>query len=97
MRWLEDEVIYIKDIDDEKLIDDIRTIIDNTERYKVKLLYKDVIDFLGRVNKDISDSIISIFETMHDPNTNNTFDSKLYYNQIRQALECIFIEANKRE
>lgn len=91
---LKDEDIYIKDIDDEKLIDDIRTTIDNTERFKVKVLYKDIIDFLSRVNREISDSIICVFEKMHYPNSNDSFDSKLYYNQIRQALECIFIEAN---
>lgn len=93
---LKDEVIYIKDIDDEKLIDDIRTTIDNIERFKVKILYKEVIEFLSRINKETSDSIIAIFEKMHYPESNTLFDSKLYYNQIRQALECIFIEANKK-
>ncbi len=93
---LKDEVIYIKDIDDEKLIDDIRTTIDNIERFRVKTLYKEVIDFLERINPEISDSVICIFEKMHYPESNDSFDSKLYYNQIRQALECIFIEANKK-
>ena len=93
---LKDEVIYIKDIDDEKLISDIRNAIDNIERFKVKILYKDIIDFIGRINKEVSESIISIFEKMHNPDSNISFDSKLYYNQIRQALECIFIEANNK-
>ena len=93
---LKDEVIYIKDIDDEKLMDDIRKTIDNIEKFKVKVLYKEVIEFLSRINQEISDSIICIFEKMHYPDSNTTFDSKLYYNQIRQALECIFIEANKK-
>lgn len=93
---LKDEIIYIKDIDDEKLIDDIRKTIDNIEKFKVKILYKEIIDFLGRINQEISDSIICIFEKMHYPDSNESFDSKLYYNQIRQAMECIFIEANKK-
>lgn len=93
---LRDEVIYIKDLDDEKLIDDIKTTIDNIEKFKVKILYKEVIEFLSRINKETSDSIIAIFEKMHYPESNTQFDSKLYYNQIRQALECIFIEANKK-
>ena len=93
---LKDEIIYLKDVDDEKLIDDIRNTIDNTERFKVKLLYKDIIDFLGSVNKEISDSIICIFLKMHYPDSNDSFDSKVYYNQIRQGLECVFIEANKK-
>lgn len=93
---LKDEVIYIKDIDDEKLIDDIRTTIDNIEKFRVKILYKEVIDFLSGINKEISDSIIAIFEKMHYPDSNEHFDSKLYYNQIRQALECIFIEAKDK-
>ena len=93
---LKDEVIYIKDIDDEKLIDDIRTTIDNIERFRVKTLYKEVIDFLERINPEISDSVICIFFFLYYPESNDSFDSKLYYNQIRQALECIFIEANKK-
>lgn len=93
---LKDERIYIKDIDDEKLFDDIRNTIDNIERFKVKLLYKDVIELLGSINKDVCESIISIFEKMHNPDSNNSFDSKLYYNQIRQALECVYIVLNKK-
>ena len=92
---LKDEHIYIKDIDDEKLFDDIRNTIDNIERFKIKLVYKDVIDLLGNINKDVCESIISIFEKMHDPDSDISFDSKLYYNQIRQALECVYIVANK--
>lgn len=93
---LKDEVIYIKDLDDEKLIDDIRMTIDNIEKFRVKILYKEVIEFLSGINKEISDSIIAIFEKMHYPDSNEHFDSKLYYNQIRQALECIFIEAKDK-
>lgn len=92
---LKDEHIYIKDIDDEKLFDDIRKTIDTIERYKVKLLYKDVIELLGSINKDVCESIISIFEKMHDPDSDISFDSKLYYNQIRQALECVYIVLNR--
>lgn len=92
---LKDEHIYIKDIDDEKLFDDIRNTIDNIERFKIKLVYKDVIDLLGNINKDVCESIISIFEKMHDPDSDISFDSRLYYNQIRQALECVYIVANK--
>ena len=93
---LKDERIYIKDVDDEKLFDDIRNTIDNIERFKVKLLYKDVIELLGTINKDVCESIISIFEKMHNPDSDISFDSRLYYNQIRQALECVFIVANKK-
>lgn len=93
---LKDERIYVKGDDDEILFDDIRNIIDNIERYRVKLLYKDVIDLLGNINKDVCESIISIFEKMHNPDSDISFDSKLYYNQIRQALECVYIVANKK-
>jgi len=92
---LKDERIYIKDVDDEKLFDDIKKTIDNIERFKVKLLYKDVVELLSSINKDVCESIISIFEKMHNPDSDISFDSKLYYNQIRQALECVFIVANK--
>jgi hypothetical protein len=93
---LKDEHIYIKDVDDEKLFDDIRNTIDSIERYKVKLLYKDVLELLSSINKDVCESIISIFEKMHNPDADISFNSKLYYNQIRQALECIYIVANKK-
>lgn len=93
---LKDERIYIKAIDDEKLFDDIRNTIDNIEKFRVKILYKEVIEFLSEINKEISDSIIAIFEKMHYPDSNEHFSSKLYYNQIRQALECIFIEARDK-
>lgn len=93
---LKDETIYLKDIDDEKLIDDIRMTIDRSEEFKVKILYKEVIEFLKKINKETSDSIIAIFKKMHFPESNEQFDSKLYYNQIRQALECIFIEAKEK-
>ena len=75
---LKDEHIYIKDIDDEKLFDDIRNTIDNIERFRVKLLYKDVIELIGNINKDVCESIISIFEKMHNPDSDISFDSKLY-------------------
>ncbi len=92
---LKDERIYIKDIDDEKLFYDIRYTIDNIEKFKIKLLYKDVIELLGNINKDVCESIVNIFEKMHNPDSDISFDSKLYYNQIRQALECVYIVANK--
>lgn len=93
---LEGKIIYIKDTDDEKLIDDIKETIDNIGKFKVKVFYKDVIEFLTNINKGVGDSIITIFEKIHFPESNNSFDSRLYYNQIRQGLECVFIEANKR-
>ncbi|MBR6936331.1 MAG: hypothetical protein IKH63_01950 [Prevotella sp.] len=93
---LKNEVIYEKGKDDEKLIDDLRNTIDNVERYSIKLQYKDIIDFLEEINKEVCDGFITILEKMHNPESNKNFDSKLYYNLIRQSLECLFIAANEK-
>lgn len=92
---LEDETIYKKGDDDDRLIDDIRNTIDNIERYKVKILYKDVIDQLNKISSYASKVILDIFVSMHYPDSHSVFDPILYYNQLRQILEYNFRAANK--
>lgn len=92
---LEDEVIYEKGDDDEKLIDDIRSTIDNIEQFKVKVLYRDAIDQLNKISPNASEVILDIFESMHYPDSHPDFNPILYYNQLRQILEYNFRAANK--
>ena len=90
---LKDERIYIKDIDDEKLFDDIRNTIDNIERFKIKSFYSNAIEQLRSINTWCSEKILDILEAMHFPE--KKIDPLLYYNPLRQTLEYIFREANK--
>ena len=90
---LKDERIYIKDIDDEKLFDDIRNTIDNIERFKIKSFYSNAIEQLRSIDTWCSEKILDILEAMHLPE--KKIDPLLYYNPLRQTLEYIFREANK--
>lgn len=93
---LKDEVIYIKDIDDEKLIDDIRATIDNIERFKVKKLYGDKIEALtSLINQDICEDVLTILCAIHFPSSTSDFIPRLFYNPLRKGLECIFRAANR--
>jgi len=92
---LEDEVIYEKGDDDEKLIDVIRSTIDNIEQFKIKVLYRDAIDQLNKISPNASEVILDIFESMHYPDSHPDFNPILYYNQLRQILEYNFRAANK--
>ena len=92
---LEDEVIYEKGDDDEKLIDVIRSTIDNIEQFKIKVLYRDAIDQLNKISPNASEVILDILESMHYPDSHPDFNPILYYNQLRQILEYNFRAANK--
>lgn len=92
---LEDEVIYEKGDDDEKLIDVIRSTIDNIEQFKIKVLYRDAIDQLNKISPNAGEVILDIFESMHYPDSHPDFNPILYYNQLRQILEYNFRAANK--
>lgn len=92
---LEDEVIYEKGDDDEKLIDVIRSTIDNIELFKIKVLYRDAIDQLNKISPNASEVILDILESMHYPDSHPDFNPILYYNQLRQILEYNFRAANK--
>ena len=90
---LKDERIYIKDIDDEKLFDDIRNTIDNIERFKIKSFYSDALEQLRSIDTWCSEKMLDILEAMHFPE--KEIDPLLYYNPLRQTLEYIFRKANK--
>ena len=92
---LEDEVIYEKGDDDEKLIDVIRSTIDNIEQFKIKVLYRDAIDQLNKISPNASEVILDILESMHYPDSHPDFNPILYCNQLRQILEYNFRAANK--
>lgn len=90
---LKDERIYIKDIDDEKLFDDIRNTIDNIERFKIKSFYSDAIEQLWTIDPWCCEKMLDILVAMHFPEKN--IDPLLYYTPLRKTLEFIFRKANK--
>ena len=84
---------YIKERDDKKLIEDIKTIASKSTRFQVKSYYFDALDQLDTLDAWCCEKILDILEAMHFPE--KTIDPLLYYNPLRKALEYVFRAANK--
>lgn len=84
---------YIKERDDQKLIQDIKDIAGKSTRFQVKTTYFDAIDQLESIDFWCCEKILDILETMHFPEKD--IDPLLYYNPLRKTLEYIFRKANK--
>lgn len=84
---------YIKERDDQKLIDDIKETASKSSRFQVKTTYLDAIEQLKSFDTWCSEKILDILEAMHFPE--KQIDPLLYYNPLRQTLEYIFRKANK--
>lgn len=84
---------YIKERDDQKLIQDIKDTANKSTRFQVKTNYIDAIDQLESLDTWCCEKILDILEAMHFPEKD--IDPLLYYNPLRQTLEYIFRKANK--
>lgn len=84
---------YIKERDDQKLIQDIKNTASKSTRFQVKTFYLDAIEQLESFDTWCCEKILDILEAMHFPEKN--IDPLLYYNPLRQTLEYIFRKANK--
>lgn len=84
---------YIKERDDQKLIQDIKNTASKSTRFQVKTFYLDAIEQLESFDTWCYEKILDILEAMHFPEKN--IDPLLYYNPLRQTLEYIFRKANK--
>ena len=84
---------YIKERDDQKLIQDIKNTADKSTRFQVKTSYVDAIDYLESFDVWCCEKILDILESMQFPE--KIIDPLLYYNPLRQTLEYIFRKANK--
>ena len=84
---------YIKERDDQKLVDDIKETASKSSRFQVKTTYLDAIEQLKSFDTWCSEKILDILEAMHFPE--KQIDPLLYYNPLRQTLEYIFRKANK--
>ena len=90
---LKGETIYIKDIDDERLIDDIKNTVKRWPRYRIQLMYPEATKKLRELNEWACEKVLDILEAMHS--SEKKIDPLLYYNPLRQVLEYIFRAANK--
>lgn len=85
---------YIKERDDQKLIEDIKVAAGKSSRFQTKTIYLDAIEQLQSFDDAwCCEKILDILEAMHFPEKN--IDPLLYYNPLRQTLEYIFRKANK--
>ncbi|MBQ6204839.1 MAG: hypothetical protein IJK46_12180 [Prevotella sp.] len=84
---------YIKEQDDQRLIEDIKEIASKSTRFQVKNKYSDAIEVLETIDEWCCEKILDILEAMHFPE--KKIDPLLYYNPLRQTLEYIFRKANK--
>jgi len=84
---------YVKERDDQKLIEDIKKIASKSIRFQIKNNYIDAIEQLKSINSWCCEKILDVLETMHCPE--KSIDPLLYYNPLRQTLEYIFRKANK--
>lgn len=84
---------YIKERDDQKLIEDIKEVASKSTRFQVKTIYFDAIEQLESFDTWCCEKILDILEAMHFPEKD--IDPLLYYNPLRQTLEYIFRKANK--
>mgnify|MGYP006916088339 CR=1 FL=1 len=85
---------YIKERDDQKLIEDIKMAAGKSSRFQTKTIYLDAIEQLQSFDDAwCCEKILDIFEAMHFPE--KSIDPLLYYNPLRQTLEYIFRKANR--
>ena len=85
---------YIKERDDQKLIEDIKLAAGKSSRFQTKTFYLDAIEQLQSFDDAwCCEKILDILEAMHFPEKN--IDPLLYYNPLRQTLEYIFRKASK--
>lgn len=86
---------YSKNTDTEMLYNRIRYHANVSPRLQLQKIYYDALEQLEKINRDSYDIILNIFESMHFPKSHPDFNPILYYNQLRQILEYVYIEANK--
>ena len=85
---------YIKERDDQKLIEDIKMAAGKSSRFQTKTIYLDAIEQLQSFDDAwCCEKILDILEAMHFPE--KSIDPLLYYNPLRQTLEYIFRKANR--
>lgn len=88
---------YIKEREDDDLMKDMISAIENTPRNKLKLIYRDVISSMNflKMEEIAGCSIIDILEVLHYPADHPDFKPVKEYNSLRQTLEYLFRACEK--
>ena len=88
---------YVKETDDDQLIQDILYDIENSYIIQVQHMYEDVFDALESLKiKNVTETIFTdILIPLHYPAKNPNFRPVHHFNQLRQVLEYLFRACNK--
>lgn len=88
---------YVKGNDDEKLINDIKEAVANSDRLQIRTKYNDVFSALSDmgISQYTDNILIDIFMPMHYPANEPNFKPVYHYNQLRQLIEYLFRACNE--
>ena len=88
---------YEKGKDDVRLIDDIIKAIENSDKSRIKSLYRDVYEALESLEILPATEVIltDILVPMHYPASDPNFKPVYHFNQLRQLIEYLFRACNK--
>lgn len=79
------------------LFDRILKMSEHLPNYKVRYRFKDVFDLIGieeLFSKQVEDIMFPVLKSLLCPEEKNNFTPILFYNQLRQAIECFFRSCN---
>jgi hypothetical protein len=87
---------YIKEKDDDKLIQDLKDKVKSSSRWQIRNRYSEVFSSMDKMNfpPDIQSTFTDVLETLHEPSSHPDFNAILYYNQLRKMVEYLFRAAN---
>ncbi|MCR5312800.1 MAG: hypothetical protein K6E54_03990 [Bacteroidaceae bacterium] len=88
---------YIKGKDDVKLMEDLLTAVQSSEKSQIRKLYQDVFQAIEHLalGNQASSILENILLPMHYPEKYRDFEPSKHYNQLRQLLEYVFRACNK--
>ena len=88
---------YEKAKDDERLIEDMKKAIENSDKAQILNRYKDVFDALSslEIRNEVESILMGIFLPMHYPAKDPNFKPVLHFNPLRQVLEYVFRACHK--
>ena len=88
---------YEKAKDDERLIEDMKKAIENSDKVQILNRYKDVFDALSSlgIRNEVESILMGIFLPMHYPAKDPNFKPVLHFNPLRQVLEYLFRACHK--
>lgn len=88
---------YEKAKDDERLIEDMKKAIENSDKAQILNRYKDVFDALSslEIRNEVESILTGILLPMHYPAKDPNFKPVLHFNPLRQVLEYLFRACHK--